>query len=122
MSRPLPFSQFAGWCALALLLACVLPAAGAGREDCERQFKPQTGQPGKDVVWVPTNDQLVARMLQMAQVTAADRVYDLGAGDGKIAIAAARDFGARAVGVEYDPQLARLAQCYVQADGLNERV
>jgi hypothetical protein len=49
-------------------------------------------------------------------------VYDLGAGDGKIAIAAARDFGARSVGVEYDPQLARLAQCYVQADQLGERV
>jgi SAM-dependent methyltransferase len=107
---------------LALLLACALPAAGASRDECERQYKPQTGQPGKDVIWVPTNDGLVARMLQMAQVTAADRVYDLGAGDGKIAIAAARDFGAHAVGVEYDPQLARLAQCYVQADGLGERV
>jgi SAM-dependent methyltransferase len=110
------------WCLLALLLACALPAAGAGRAECERQYKPETGQPGKDVIWVPTNDGLVARMLQMAQVTAADRVYDLGAGDGKIAIAAARDFGAHAVGVEYDPQLARLAQCYVQADGLGEKV
>lgn len=110
------------WCVLALLLACALPAAGAGREECERQYQPQTGQPGKDVVWVPTNDGLVARMLQMAHVTATDRVYDLGAGDGKIAIAAARDFGARAVGVEYDPQLARLAQCYVQADGLGAKV
>ena len=73
-------------------------------------------------MWVPTDDALVARMLKMAQVTSADRVYDLGAGDGKIAIAAARDFGAQAVGVEYEPQLARLAQCYVQADGLSERV
>jgi SAM-dependent methyltransferase len=71
---------------------------------------------------VPTNEHLVARMLQMAQVTAADQVYDLGAGDGKIAIAAARDFGAHAIGVEYNPDLARLAQCYVQADGLGERV
>jgi SAM-dependent methyltransferase len=115
-------SQPVSWCVLALLLACALPAAGASREECERQYKPQTGQPGKDVIWVPTNDGLVARMLKMAEVTAADRVYDLGAGDGKIAIAAARDFGAHAVGVEYDPQLARLAQCYVQADGLGERV
>lgn len=115
-------SQPASWCVLALLLACALPAAGASREECERQYKPQTGQPGKDVIWVPTNDGLVARMLKMAEVTAADRVYDLGAGDGKIAIAAARDFGARAVGVEYEPQLARLAQCYVQADRLGERV
>jgi SAM-dependent methyltransferase len=117
--HPRPVSQ---WCVVALLLACALPAAGAGRVECERQYKPATGQPGKDVIWVPTNDGLVARMLQMAQVTATDRVYDLGAGDGKIAIAAARDFGARAVGVEYDPQLAHLAQCYVQADGLGEKV
>ena len=116
MSQPL------SWCVLALLIACALPAAGASREACDRLHKPQTGQPGKDVIWVPTSDGLVTRMLKMAEVTAADRVYDLGAGDGKIAIAAARDFGARAVGVEYDPQLARLAQCYVQADGLGERV
>jgi SAM-dependent methyltransferase len=61
-------------------------------------------------------------MLKMANVTSADRVYDLGAGDGKIAIAAARDFGAQAVGVEYNPQLAKLAQCYVQAEKLAERV
>src|SRR5678816_4307619 len=117
--HPRPVSQ---WCFLALLLVCALPAAGAGRADCERQYKPETGQPGKDVIWVPTNDGLVTRMLKMAQVTAADRVYDLGAGDGKIAIAAARDFGAQAVGVEYEPPLARLAQCYVQAAGLGERV
>jgi SAM-dependent methyltransferase len=108
--------------ALAVLLACAVPASGASREECERQYKPEIGQPGKDVMWVPTDDGLVARMLKMAQVTSADRVYDLGAGDGKIAIAAARDFGAQAVGVEYEPRLARLAQCYVQAAGLGERV
>jgi hypothetical protein len=105
-----------------LLLACAVPASGASREECERQFKPELGQSGKDVMWVPTNDALVAQMLKMAQVTSADLVYDLGAGDGKIPIAAGRDFGARAVGVEYDPQLARLAQCYVQAEGLGELV
>jgi SAM-dependent methyltransferase len=117
-----PLATLAPWYALALLLVCSLAVAGAGREECERLYTPQTGQPGKDVIWVATNDGLVARMLKMAQVTAADRVYDLGAGDGKIAIAAARDFGAHAVGIEYDPHLARLAQCYVQADGLGERV
>jgi SAM-dependent methyltransferase len=123
---PTATGSFATWFVLALLLACAIPASGASREasreECERQFKPQSGQRGKDVIWVPTNDYLVARMLKMAQVTKADRVYDLGAGDGKIAIAAARDFGATAVGVEYDPQLAKLAQCYVQAEKLGERV
>ena len=118
--RPPP--AFAPLCVLTLLLVCVVRASGASRAECERQYKPELGQPGKDVMWVPTDDALVARMLKMAQVTSADRVYDLGAGDGKIAIAAARDFGAQAVGVEYEPQLARLAQCYVQAAGLGERV
>jgi SAM-dependent methyltransferase len=97
-------------------------AGAKGREDCERQFKPQSGQAGKDVVWVPTNDGLVRRMLEMAAVTDADLVYDLGAGDGKIAIAAAKQFGARAVGVEFNPDMARLAQCMVRSEGVSERV
>jgi SAM-dependent methyltransferase len=97
-------------------------AQGDAREDCVKQFQPQTGQPGKDVVWVPTNDALVERMLRMANVTASDLVYDLGAGDGKIAIAAARKFGARAVGVEYNPQMAKLGQCLAQAEGVADRV
>ena len=122
MCQRKPFALLATWVALALSLACALPAAGASREDCDRRFKPQIWQPGKDVVWLPTSDALVASMLKMAKVTAADRVYDLGAGDGKIAIAAARDFGAQAVGVEYDPTLAQLGQCYVEADRLGERV
>ena len=122
MTRRHPSALLASLCVSALLLACVLPASGAGREECERQFKPEIGQPGKDVMWVPTSDALVARMLKMAQVTSTDYVYDLGAGDGKIAIAAARDFGAQAVGVEYEPQLAQLARCYVRAEELSERV
>lgn len=112
----------ASWCALSVLLAFAPLTSGKNREDCERQYQPQSGQPGKDVVWVPTNDALVTRMLQMAAVTSADQVYDLGAGDGKIAIAAARDFGAKAVGVEYDADMARLAQCLVEAEGVGNRV
>lgn len=92
------------------------------REACEKSFKPSTGQPGKDVVWVPTNDLLVTRMLDMAKVSKDDLVYDLGAGDGKIAIAAAKQFGARAVGVEYNPDMAQLAQCMVRTEGVGDRV
>jgi SAM-dependent methyltransferase len=121
MSSRNPTAQLATWCALTLLLISAA-ASGASREECERQFKPHSGQPGKDVVWVPTNDGLVARMLRMAQVTEKDKVYDLGAGDGKIAIAAARDYDAQAVGVEYDPQMAKLAQCYVEAEQLGKLV
>lgn len=118
-------------CSLGLLLTYAAsaqaqssPAASAqnAREECEKTYKPSTGQPGKDVVWVPTNDGLVTRMLEMAQVGKNDLVYDLGAGDGKIAIAAAKQFGARAVGVEYNPEMARLAQCMVRAEGVGERV
>ena len=106
----------------AALLACGLQAHSQTRADCEKQYQPSTGQPGKDVVWVPTNDGLVTRMLDMVKVTKTDLVYDLGAGDGKIAIAAAKQFGAKAVGVEYNPDLAALAQCLVRAEGLTERV
>ena len=92
------------------------------REACYRVYKPETGQAGKDVIWVPTNDSLVTKMLQMAGTTSADRVYDLGAGDGKIAIAAAKQFGATAVGVEYDPNMAKLGQCLTEAEGVADRV
>lgn len=109
---------------LLLISAVAAQALGAqtSREDCEKSYKPATGQPGKDVVWVPTNDGLVTRMLQMAQVGKHDLVYDLGAGDGKIAIAAAKQFGARAVGVEYNPDMAQLAQCFVRAEGVADKV
>lgn len=106
----------------ASLLACGLQAQGQQRADCERQFQPSTGQPGKDVVWVPTNDNLVTRMLDMAKVSSRDLVYDLGAGDGKIAIAAAKQFGAKSVGVEYNADLVSLGQCMVRAERLTDRV
>jgi SAM-dependent methyltransferase len=85
-------------------------------------YRPRSGQAGKDVVWVPTPDALVARMLQAARVTDKDIVYDLGAGDGKIPIAAARDFKARAVGIEYNPEMAALARRNVERAGVVDRV
>lgn len=85
-------------------------------------YQPQVGQEGKDVIWVPSDDELVRVMLETAKVTPNDLVYDLGAGDGKIAIAAARDFGARAVGIEYNPDMAALAQRNVERSGLTDKV
>ena len=109
----------------ALIAVAGLLASGAlhaqDRKSCERDYKPQVGQSGKDVVWVPTPDELVQRMLRMAKVTPQDTVYDLGAGDGKIAIAAGK-LGATAVGIEYNPDMAKLAQCYVRADGVANKV
>ena len=103
---------------LALALAVALPAAAQQKD---RDYEPQVGQAGKDVIWVPTPDEVVERMLRMAQVTAGDYVIDLGAGDGKIAIAAAKKFGARALGIEYNPDMAKFAQRNVEKAGITGR-
>jgi hypothetical protein len=103
-------------------LALSTAADARTRAECERDYKPQVGQAGKDVIWVPTPDDLVNKMLTMAKVTPKDYVVDLGAGDGKIAIAAGKKFGATATGIEYNPDMAKLAQCYVQADGVGDKV
>jgi len=108
--------------AAALLLAMSASTEAKTRAECERDYKPQVGQAGKDVVWVPTPDELVNKMLTMAKVTPKDYVVDLGAGDGKIAIAAGKKFGATALGIEYNPDMAKLAQCYVQAEGVADKV
>jgi len=100
-----------------LLAAATISVDAKDRRECDRDYKPQVGQSGKDVVWVPTPDEVVQRMLRMAKVTPQDTVYDLGAGDGKIAIAAGK-IGATSVGIEYNPDMAKLAQCYVQAENL----
>jgi len=97
------------------VLALAFPAAA------QKAYEPQVGQAGKDVIWVPTPDEVVDRMLRMAQVTANDLVYDLGAGDGKIAIAAAKKFGARSVGIEYNPDMAKHAQGNVEKAGVAGR-
>ena len=102
----------------ALFAALVLLALPAAAQ--QKPYEPQVGQAGKDVIWVPTPDEVVDRMLRMAQVTANDLVYDLGAGNGKIAIAAAK-LGARAVGVEYNLDMAKHAQGNVVAAGVGAK-
>jgi SAM-dependent methyltransferase len=85
-------------------------------------YKPILGQAGKDVVWIPTPDALVRRMLEVAKVTNEDLLFDLGAGDGKIAIAAARLFGATAKGIEYNPAMADLARRNAERAGVSDKV
>ena len=85
-------------------------------------YAPKLGQMGKDVMWLPTRDELVTQMLTAARVGPEDEVVDLGAGDGKIPIAAARQFGARAWGIEYNKDLAALAQRNAQRAGVADRV
>jgi SAM-dependent methyltransferase len=86
------------------------------------QYQPRLGQEGKDVIWMPTGNDLVNLMLKTAKVGPSDLVYDLGAGDGKIAIAAAKNFGARAVGIEFNPEMAALAQRNAKRAGVGDRV
>lgn len=81
---------------------------------------PQPGQAGKDVIWLPTPEPLVERMLAMAQVTAADVVYDLGSGDGRTVIAAAKR-GAEAVGVEFNPDLVAFSESQARVQGVAQK-
>lgn len=81
---------------------------------------PRVGQGGKDVVWVPTSEALVERMLDLARVTADDVVMDLGSGDGRTVIAAAKR-GARAVGVEFSPDLVALSRRLAAEAGVEAR-
>jgi hypothetical protein len=83
-------------------------------------YKPKLGQRGKDVVWVPTPQALVETMLDMAKVTPQDLVMDLGSGDGAIVVTAAKR-GARAIGVEYNPDLVLLSRNVAAAQGVGER-
>ncbi|MGD9945785.1 MAG: class I SAM-dependent methyltransferase [Burkholderiaceae bacterium] len=80
-------------------------------------FEPQVGQAGKDVIWVPTPEAVVDSMLDMAKVKPGDQVVDLGAGDGRIAIAAAKR-GARAMGIEYNPNMVELARRNAEKAGV----
>jgi hypothetical protein len=118
VQRKIPAAVARWGAAVAALCFAGLAAAQqpASREDCERIYSPSVGQAGKDVVWVPTPDAVVNRMLAMAKVTPQDTVIDLGAGDGKIAIAAGK-LGANALGIEFNPDMVKLANCMVQVAG-----
>ncbi len=104
-----------------LLAAFLIASCLAAPALAQSKFEPQVGQSGKDVIWVPSPDDVVERMLTMAQVTANDFVIDLGSGDGKIAIAAARKFGARSLGIEYNPDMVKLSQDNARAAGVAEK-
>jgi len=83
-------------------------------------YEPQVGQEGKDVVWVPTPQALVDKMLDMAKVTPKDVVIDLGSGDGRTVITAAKR-GARAMGIEYNPNMVALAKRNAEREGVSGR-
>jgi precorrin-6B methylase 2 len=95
-------------------------AAGAQTPAPAGPYKPTVGQSGKDAVWVPTSAAMVEKMLDMAGLTPDDFVMDLGSGDGRTIIAAARR-GARGIGVEYNPELVELSAREAAAAGVADK-
>src|SRR5499433_4112472 len=84
------------------------------------EYKPQVGQQGKDVIWVPTPQALVEKMLDVAGVTPKDYVIDLGSGDGRTVITAAKR-GARALGIEYNPDMVELSKRNAAKEGVSDK-
>lgn len=103
-----------------LLAALVLVTTIGTAAQQKEEFVPQIGQPGKDVVWVPSPEETVAKMMEVGRITAQDFVVDLGSGDGRNVIAAAK-IGARGLGVEYNPDMVELSKKNAVKEGVAER-
>jgi SAM-dependent methyltransferase len=101
----------------AMLYLVAVTAAGAALAQSGKTYEPQVGQPGKDVVWVPTAQTLVDKMLDMARAGPGDYVVDLGSGDGRTVITAAKR-GIRAHGIEYNPDMVELSKRNAEAAGV----
>ena len=99
--------------------AVAIVAAGLALAEPKTPFEPRVGQSGKDVIWVPTAQALVDRMLDLAQVTPSDLLMDLGSGDGRTVITAAKR-GTRAIGVEYNPDMVELSRRNAKEAGVTE--
>jgi 2-polyprenyl-3-methyl-5-hydroxy-6-metoxy-1,4-benzoquinol methylase len=107
---------------LYVLLTSWLNLAFASPTTNSTEYKPKVGQEGKDVIWVPTPEGLIDKMLEAAKVSDKDTLFDLGAGDGIIAITATRKYGAKSVGIEYNPEMAQFARRKVAEAGLTDKV
>ena len=103
----------------ALFVALAAPARGQ-EPATQKPFEPVSGQAGKDVVWVPSPPDMVNKLLEMARVTPNDLVMDLGSGDGRNIIAAAK-LGARAIGVEYNPEMVVLSRRLAAEAGVADK-
>jgi precorrin-6B methylase 2 len=103
-----------------ILFLCINASLQAQEQTKSNGFIPQVGQAGKDVVWVPTPNELVNKMLEIAEVTPNDFVIDLGSGDGRTVIAAAK-LGARSIGIEYNPDMVELSTKNAKDAGVSEK-
>ncbi len=113
-----------GWCVLAgaVLTSAVLTSAVVSAQNTatQKKFEPKSGQAGKDVVWVPTPQETVDLMLNLAKVTKEDYLIDLGSGDGRTVITAAKR-GLRALGIEYEPDMVTLSKQNAEEAGVSAR-
>jgi len=108
------------WRSARLLMLAVSAVAVCAHAQVATEFTPTVGQSGKDVVWVPSPQALVDKMLDMAKVTPQDFVMDLGSGDGRTVITAAKR-GARALGIEYNPDMVALSRRNAVAAGMGDK-
>ena len=104
---------------LAIYFVVALAACSQAQSE-KPDYQPQVGQQGKDVIWVPTPQALVDRMLDMAKVTPKDYLIDLGSGDGRTVITAAKR-GVKALGIEYNPDMVELSKRNAAKEGVAER-
>ena len=100
------------------LLAGAFAVGALAAEPAQKPFEPYSGQPGKDVVWVPTAQPMVDKMLDLAKVTAGDVHFDLGSGDGRTVITAAKR-GAKSTGIEYNPDMVELSKKNAAKEGVD---
>jgi SAM-dependent methyltransferase len=105
---------------LVLFLSVLTGAACAQTQPAQYEYQPEVGQEGKDVIWVPTPQSLVDQMLDMAKVTSKDYVIDLGSGDGRTVITAAKR-GAKALGIEYNPDMVELSKRNAAKAGVSDK-
>lgn len=101
-------------------VALVVVVGASQAQQAATEFEPQVGQAGKDVIWVPTSLALVNRMLDAAKVTPQDFVVDLGSGDGRTVIQAAKR-GAKSLGIEYNPDMVALSRRHAQKEGVTDK-
>jgi hypothetical protein len=106
--------------AVALCLSLFAAPGFAQDKPAAQEFQPEVGQSGKDVVWVPTPQALVNRMLELGKLTARDYHIDLGSGDGRTVITAAKR-GATSLGIEYNPDMVALSQRAAAKEGVTAR-
>jgi hypothetical protein len=118
--KDIRLSRFFSRSILLVLLTSAFICSSAQDQQVNKNFKPRSGQAGKDVVWVPTPQALVDKMLDIANVTSQDFLIDLGSGDGRTVISAAKR-GARARGIEFNPSMVELSRKNAADEGVSDK-